>query len=644
GSTARRAASAWRLRELTRTFNVGIILCLNFGTDPPDVVRTPPCAVKQCWIDPKTCAGMSARETAEVIGRALQRQYDTLQPNKPAGSRQAAGGSRQTAKYQRAEDPSIEAVREVCELTRASARNERALIHYNGHGVPRPTANGEIWVFNRSITQYIPLSIHDLKDWAGKPSIFVLDCSAAGVLLPHFVEPMTPVPPQDEDGDQEDGDERDGAGASSGQQQHPRQRLSSGGGGSVAPSPASSNGGRAPPSVASSPAGSGGTFTGSGGRGRPLKDVIVMAACGEDEVLPTNADLPADVFTCCLTTPMPMALRWFIRQNKDLSMSGVDPEWVDKIPGSLGNRLTPLGELEWIFTAIMDAIAWSTLPLPLFQKLFRGDLLVAKLFRNFLLADRILRNLNCTPVTHPAMPMTCHHPLWQSWDLVAEQQLGRLFSSTRMGPSKGLGKPGKASKASKSKTPQDLVADRQDDFFQARLRSFQVWLQFAAPARGEVAPKPLEELPVVLQILLSQVDRLRALKLLKQYVELGHWAVDSSLLVGIFPYVMKLIVHHQLAPSAELRHTLAAIWARILSFDLSCQASVELVKHRAYVNFIKHLRWDDMPAQQRVFAAFVLACIMDGYRPGQEACLQHLLHNICWSLLNTDTDSDTEVL
>lgn len=103
--------------------------------------------------------------------------------------------------------------------------------------------------------------------------------------------------------------------ASSGQQ-HPRQRLSSGGGGSLAPSPVSSCGGRAPPSVASSPAGSGGTFTGSGGRGRPLKDVIVMAACGEDEVLPTSADLPADVFTCCLTTPMPMALRWFIRQNK----------------------------------------------------------------------------------------------------------------------------------------------------------------------------------------------------------------------------------------------------------------------------------------------------------------------------------------
>lgn len=107
-------------------------------------------------------------------------------------------------------------------------------------------------------------------------------------------------------------------------------------------------------------------------------------------------------FVCPSPPPfLPLCHRRYTKQNstlgtklhfiKDLSMSGVDPEWVDKIPGSLGNRLTPLGELEWIFTAIMDAIAWSTLPLPLFQKLFRGDLLVAKLFRNFLLADRILR-------------------------------------------------------------------------------------------------------------------------------------------------------------------------------------------------------------------------------------------------------------
>ena len=92
----------------------------------------------------------------------------------------------------------------------------------------------------------------------------------------------------------------------------PPPTFNGGGGNPVAPSPASSTG-RAP-SVASSPVGSGGTLHGSGRR--PLKDVIVMAPCGEKESLPTNADLPADLFTSCLTTPMRMALRWFVRQNK----------------------------------------------------------------------------------------------------------------------------------------------------------------------------------------------------------------------------------------------------------------------------------------------------------------------------------------
>lgn len=82
-------------------------------------------------------------------------------------------------------------------------------------------------------------------------------------------------------------------------------------------------------------------------------------------------------------------------------------------------------------------------------------------------------------------------------------------------------------------------ADRQDGFFQGRLKAFEVWLQFAGASPrvrgeglgagslpdtsgaaaaaaaygpverevdgGDVAQRPLEELPVVLQILLSQV-------------------------------------------------------------------------------------------------------------------------------------------
>jgi len=42
-----------------------------------------------------------------------------------------------------------------------------------------------------------------------------------------------------------------------------------------------------------------------------MKDCILLAACGANEVLPMNPELPADVFTSCLTTPIKMALRWY---------------------------------------------------------------------------------------------------------------------------------------------------------------------------------------------------------------------------------------------------------------------------------------------------------------------------------------------
>jgi len=35
-------------------------------------------------------------------------------------------------------------------------QDERVLFHYNGHGVPKPTPNSEIWVFNKSFTQVRP--------------------------------------------------------------------------------------------------------------------------------------------------------------------------------------------------------------------------------------------------------------------------------------------------------------------------------------------------------------------------------------------------------------------------------------------------------------------------------------------------------
>ena len=83
----------------------------------------------------------------------------------------------------------------------------------------------------------------------------------------------------------------------------------------------------------------------------------------------------------------------------------------------------------WIYLHLVVSliIAWNTLPKPLFQRLFRQDLLVASMFRNFLLADRILRSLGCTPISYPPLPPNvADHPLWRAWDLACETLLFQL--------------------------------------------------------------------------------------------------------------------------------------------------------------------------------------------------------------------------
>ena len=57
------------------------------------------------------------------------------------------------ARYRLSLDPSIEETKKLCCSLRRNAKEERILFHYNGHGVPKPTAGGEIWVFNKNYTQ-----------------------------------------------------------------------------------------------------------------------------------------------------------------------------------------------------------------------------------------------------------------------------------------------------------------------------------------------------------------------------------------------------------------------------------------------------------------------------------------------------------
>ncbi|OIW07427.1 hypothetical protein TanjilG_19268 [Lupinus angustifolius] len=343
---------------------------------------------------------------------------------------------------------------------------------------------------DRSYTQYIPLPITELDSWLKTPSIYVFDCSAAGMIVNSFIE------------------------------LHEWSASNSSG---------------------------------------STKDCILLAACEAHETLPQSAEFPADVFTSCLTTPIKMALRWFC--TRSLLCESLDYSLIDKIPGRPNDRKTLLGELNWIFTAVTDTIAWNVLPHELFQRLFRQDLLVASLFRNFLLAERIMRSANCSPVSHPTLPPTHQHHMWDAWDMAAELCLSQLPSLV-----------------------EDPNAEFQPStFFTEQLTAFEVWLD-----HGSEHKKPPEQLPIVLQ----------------------------ALSVGIFPYVLKLLQ----TTTPELRQILVFIWTKILALDKSCQ--VDLVKDGGHIYFIKFLDSMEAYPEQRAMAAFVLAVIVDGHRRGQEACIE----------------------
>lgn len=315
----------WRLRDRMKTVGVGLIMSLNIGTDPPDIVKPNPCAVLQCWIDPRptlgssggvtttinnnggvnngvSSTGMTRAKARELIGDRLERQYSKWQLTRTV----------RPLKFRKALDPTVEDVRNLCIRLRREARNERILIHFNGHGVPKPTSHGEIWVFDKNHTEYIPLSVSDLRLWMGKPNIVVLDCSSAGTLMPFFTQSF---------------------GGS-------EQNMSS----SQQPDQDNSNSNNVNKSESTNNEENENMEDFAW-----VQDTIVLCPCSENEWLPMHPNYPADIFTSCLTTPIPIALRWFIRQNQYMS-NIIHPDSVDRIPGQANDRKTPLGELNWIFT------------------------------------------------------------------------------------------------------------------------------------------------------------------------------------------------------------------------------------------------------------------------------------------------------
>ncbi|CAG2122251.1 unnamed protein product, partial [Medioppia subpectinata] len=42
---------SWRMKDRMKTVSVALVLCLNVGVDPPDIIKPNPCSVLQCWVD-----------------------------------------------------------------------------------------------------------------------------------------------------------------------------------------------------------------------------------------------------------------------------------------------------------------------------------------------------------------------------------------------------------------------------------------------------------------------------------------------------------------------------------------------------------------------------------------------------------------
>ena len=531
----------WRMRDRVKTVFAGLMVCLNLGVDPPDVVKTNPTATLECWIDPASPSTASTK-VIEMIGKALQAQYESLSIR---------------TRYKQFLDPSVEETKRCCLSLRRSARDERVLFHYNGHGVPLPTSSGEIWYFNRNYTQYIPVSLYDLQLWLAGPSIWVLDVSHAGNVIQNFDRCVKKHEEENADAKLKD----------------PEAAVQS------------------------------------------YSDNIILAACGKSETLPTNPDLPADLFTCCLTTPVTISLQYFLL-TCDLPTS-VTLKDLEELPGRLQERRTPMGELNWIFTAITDTIAWNTLPRALFRKLFRQDLMVAALFRNYLLAERLMRANDCHPTTQPALPPTHDHPLWQAWDLAMETVIAQtpiMLASARGGPH------------------YEYV---HSSFFTEQLTAFDIYLSQGAPQQ-----KAPDQLPIVLQVLLSQVHRLRALVLLSRFLDLGPWAVNLALSIGIFPYVLKLLQ----SAAVELKPVMIFIWTRILAVDQSCQT--DLLKDNGYKYFLSVVKPDvGIPvanaAEHRAMSSFIIAMFCRNYHQGQVVSLSPDLFQACLGNLN---DPDNPLL
>ena len=249
------------------------------------------------------------------------------------------------------------------------------------------------------------------------------------------------------------------------------------------------------------------------------------------------------------------------------------------------------------------------------------------------------------------VPLINIYTIGQSWDLAAESCVLHATNMYRgsamvdpvnnMPPppmSGGMGQyqgTGGWSSGGSSSVPGMVSAST--TFFSDHLTAFEVWLDFDsslgytfadAASTGatsasthnlgltnqQVFRETPAYLPVLLQMLLSPTHRLRALQLLRRYLSYGSHTVNLALLVGIFPYVLKLVQNQ----ASDIKQILLCIWTSIMGFDKSCRT--ELIRDKCHGVFFKYLLDRELSSNHRCMAAFTIAEICNGHPEGRQHC------------------------
>ena len=378
-------------------------MCLGIGIDPPWLIRPRQYPQREAWIDTRR----QQQEPCKQITQEVEQQY----------KEHAQAG----ASYSSLPDPTVTATLTELKRARYEAQGDRVLVHYNGHGVPAPTRNEGLWMFSDDYGDYVAVQFRSIVEAATAPIIGVFDCNTAGVAVAEYLAELEDAfgsPTAGSNSSSTAAIRKAGEGGGNGE----RRRGSDGEEEKEEEEEEEEEEGKEEEEEEEE----------EEGYVLELDDALLLGACRADEVLPMDPKYPADIFTACLTTPVRMAALWFCHHSR---LHSYPPELAENIPGSERKLGTPLGDLQWTFTMVTEAIAFDVLPRDTFCRLFRRDSLVASLFSGFLLAERIMRPLGCHPVSRPVIPAAYKHRLWDAWDLALDAVLAQVHEMSTNGNS-----------------------------------------------------------------------------------------------------------------------------------------------------------------------------------------------------------------